>query len=407
MSINCWNIINRLALSIIFLSALFSPLILFEYNSHLGLGVLIIWLFVMLIKYKTFSTCSIMSLLTWLVLMVIPLIMGYSFVFNRYVVLSVLLLGSWVGELLYKESCWKDVKMVCILVAPFIIYVYLKTFMALLDNSYASRMIKTSGDYTVWARTQGIGGYEFVYFLAMLSGIMFGLGITLKKKRDKAICMTIFFLAYLEVVLSNYFTALLLATMTIVMCIVIKLIIMKKEWKIFFAIFSVFLLIFGNAICKIFINIVLEFIPQEGKNYIRLAEMQDAPLQNLIREFIEGRSEVMHKSMESIIENPIMGRLVNDGLGREELLSEIGQHSFFLDTFAFYGIVVGGFVLFTFMCVFRKSYFRGQRVVITIPLMISCFLLLFLNNATASIGIVLGVIYPYAMYLVERKKACE
>lgn len=404
MNINIWSVVNRLSLSLIVLSALFSPLILFEYNSVLGLGGFLIWMLLVTSKHKTFSIRSILSLLTWMGLMVIPFIMGYSFVLNRYLVLSVLILSSWVGELLYKEKIWKDIKMVCICTAPFILYVYIKTFVALLNNSYASRMIKTNGDYTVHARTQGIGGYEFIYFIAFLAGIMMGLVLTLKKKRYKVICLIICAMAYVEVILSNYFTALLLATMMIGVSVIIKLMLLRKEWMIFFIITSIVVLLFGNVIIEVFIDIVLEFIPQGGKTYDRLVRMQDSPLQSLVKEFISGRSEAMLIGIEGIKENPLMGRLGINGLSREEMLSKVGQHSFFLDTVSFYGIGMGALVLMNFIGTFRKNFLKGQKAIITIPLMISLLIFFFLNNATPSLGIIMGFVYPYAMYLVERNE---
>lgn len=407
MKVSSWNIVNRLFLSLIVLSALFSPLILLGFNSVFGLGVLLLWMGLVSIKYKTFSIRSVLSLLTWMGLMVIPIVMGYSFVLNRYLVLSILILSTWICELLYKENAWKDVKMVFLYIAPFVFYVYIKTFLALLKNAYSSRLIKSSGEYTVRARMQGVGGYEFIYFLAFLAGIMMGLVLTLKKKRHKVICLIICGMAYVEVVVSNYFTALLLATLMIGLAVIIKLMILKKEWMIFFIMASLVVLLFGNVLVEAFIDIVLEYIPQGGKTYQRLVDMQEAPLKSLFEEFSSGRSEVMIRSIESIKANPFMGRLGIEGLSREELLSKVGQHSFFLDTFCFYGIGIGILVLVNFLSIFRKRFFIREKSIITIPLMISFLLLFFLNNATPSLGIILGLVYPYAMNLVERESLCR
>ena len=88
--------------------------------------------------------------------------------------------------------------------------------------------------------------------------------------------------------------------------------------------------------------------------------MKDAFFQSLIKEFLSDRIDTMIRSLKCLFKYPLLGIVGESGLDREAILSEVGQHSYFMDTFAFYGCLVGFFAIINYFFLFKKTYFKGN-----------------------------------------------
>ena len=93
-------------------------------------------------------------------------------------------------------------------------------------------------------------------------------------------------MAYLEIILSNFMTALLIATVGIVLTVMMLLIKRNRAWIVFFA-FGMLLIVFcGNSIISMLLDVLLEYIPHNGKTYLRLYSMKDSFFQELALTFL-------------------------------------------------------------------------------------------------------------------------
>lgn len=393
----------NLPVFICIVSAVFSPLMVYRYHGFFSVLLFFFWLLIGMAERKKLTVSEICTIFFYSYLVVMPYIMGYGFVSNRYLVLAVFLMGNLTGGYCEFAGKWKNIGIVLKAASPFMAYVYIKTFFGLLAHPWIARMVKNDDAYTIQARLQGVGGYEFIYFLAMLTGISAGLFFLLKKRRHKWICLGICMSSYLEVVLSNYMTAFLISTLGIVLTVLLFLINKNRAWILFFSFCIVFFLAFGNHVMNLAVDILQNIIPENGMTFLRLQNMRGSFLQMLAEEFLSDRSPVLVKSIRCFFQYPLFGIISRSGLGREELLSFIGQHSYFFDTFAFYGGPIGILSLYSYFSIFRKKYFHGNLIVITLPVLVCGSVLLFFNNVTVSAGIVTGIIYPYALYLVREQ----
>ncbi|NBI57892.1 hypothetical protein D3Z53_07345 [Lachnospiraceae bacterium] len=405
--INSRKVFNRIVFEIplcmCVLFALYSPFMVYQYSTFITILLLFLWLIIALMDKKKWTSKEIYSIPLYVYLVVMPCIMGYSFISNRYLILVVFLLGSLISSYCEYVDMWNDIGKMLKIVSPFLIYVYLKTFIALLNNPYASRKIKTTGDYTLLARGQGIGGYEFIYFLSLLSNICIGLFFQLKNKKHKAVCLIIAILSYIEIILSNYMTALMISIIGFILTIMVLLVKKNKIWMLFLSFGMVIFLLFGNDIMKIVLENFLKIIPQNGKTFMRLYEMKDYFIQNVFISFFEDRFFTINQSLNCLLKYPFLGIIGQLDLGREMLLSNVGQHSFFLDTFAFYGFGIGIYNIVNYFSLFKRQFFDKHCLIITIPTMFCGFVLLLFNNLTISIGICLSIIYPYSLYLLKKQ----
>lgn len=401
---SCERFLLNIPILVCILTALFSPIMVYQYSTFFSALLLLVWIATAFFNKGKWTLNEICTIFFYGYLIIIPHITGNGFVSNRYLVLAVFILGSLIAGYCEYTNLWENIGNILKGVTPFLVYVYLKTFLALLNNPYASRKIKTTGEYTILARAQGVGGYEFIYFLAMLTSICCGMFFLIKNKKQKWLWLFVGALSYMEVVLSNYMTALLIATAGVVLTIMLLLIKRNRAWLGFFVLCIVFLIVFGNGIMKLGLEAFIYVIPQNGKTFQRLYNMKDAFFQSLIKEFLSDRIDTMIRSLKCLFKYPLLGIVGESGLDREAILSEVGQHSYFMDTFAFYGCLVGFFAIINYFFLFKKTYFKGNFKVITVPVIICGFILLLVNNLTISIGVIICIVYPYALYLLKKQE---
>ncbi len=109
---------------------------------------------------------------------------------------------------------------------------------------------------------------------------------------------------------------------------------------------------------------------------------------------VKGRSERYTRSMQLFIENPVIGTLSID---------DVGKHSAILDRFAEYGIIFGSifaYLLFSLPLRVLRHSARNFGVALSVVFVVILFSML--NNVFASFGFMVFVFYPAAMSYLHR-----
>ena len=245
-----------------------------------------------------------------------------------------------------------------------------------------ARSIKSSGETTDVLKRAGIGGYEFIYY-CMLLGIAF---FYLYKKRGKRVRNLVISILILGLILlSNYFTAVLLFLLGVVL-------VYFEDRRFSTKLFLIFIILVF-AICILFVSqgftdLVLTILP-EGRIKSTVAEFDSNLLSGIFEEFISDRWPTIQVSIDAILNHPLVGVQFQVA---DLAFQSLGQHSMVFDTLAIWGIPMG--------CLFLYLMFRP----LTLP---SCILipfagLMLLNNATPSIAFAVGLLIP--TLLLESEK---
>jgi len=328
---------------------------------------------------------------------IVPYLFGNSTIGNRYLEQSMIL----IFYLIYKYNDTygfnNSSKAIVKWSLPFVVFTSVVTLKGLINMPYLARSIKSSGEETMLLRSQGIGGYELIYFLVFINIILFFIIFNRKKFklnfRNKIIVCILFILFNITVLYSNYFTALL---MTIISFIIIM--ITKNRGvlgKIFLGVIGFLFLIFSKNIFVYITNLLIAMLGN-GRTVERLIDLQLNIMNYGGGEsiFLE-RMPTIKLSWDAFLHNPILGMVTKPITNDGSFLIGFGQHSYFIDTLALYGVFIGliniFIILFPFFIAFKKN---KTLYSLNKAMMISTVILLFMNNATTSIGFVVYFVYP-------------
>lgn len=113
----------------------------------------------------------------------------------------------------------------------------------------------------------------------------------------------------------------------------------------------------------------------------------------------------MEQSIVCFLDNPIIGLVgLTPTLGPQAVVGLAGQHSFFLDSFAYFGIVGGILLMLSVLIPFFKMVRMGMPLRLLLPVALGTVVLLTFNNATDGIGIVAFFLLPYFAETLSSKK---
>lgn len=320
--------------------------------------------------------------------------MGYSVIAHRYMILVMLPIGPLIYEYYEENGSLSHLKKILFITIILSSITLLTTLFALFNDPYVCRRIKSSGELTKALFTQGIAGYSFIYFIVICNQIV--LFLFLKNKGIKRIIflLTCIFLSFF-VIKANYFTALLLMLIGFASMITIHLSLSNISHK-FLLCFLFYGIIFFIFEFQSIFSLVGSFLPK------RIYQVLDVGNTNFLsmvtEEFLIDRWPFMKTSLITFFEHPLGGLLLSneleysaDGLSFETL----GQHSYILDTFALYGIVLGIVSIFILLKPFKKNgILIKKNMCLTIPIMIVSFGLYFFNTATDTISLAICFFYP-------------
>lgn len=375
-----------------------SQLRLLAFYSYLCLGcVLAIFLVIMfdrrfIVKH---SLVFVISLGYILLTLLIPLLFGQTQLLNRYISLSEVFIFFLVFKYNITLRGYKANMRLLIALLIIILYPTIFSLIALSENGSACRSIKSSfqpGDISFYYLMHGVLGYELIYSTMLMSISLMGLLLFGGKSIKKIYRFFILFYVVLFtilVVMSNYFTATILLFIGYLLVLVFK-----RGAKILLFLLPLLFIytIDRNTINANLLNAALAVAP-EGKTYNRIEQIRDNLGNTNNLEEVDSREETNETSLNQIIEHPLLGAIASDKFA----ISDVGQHSYVLDTMAIYGIPIG---LLGCFAVLLPLIYLYRRVNVSM-LKRFCFLfgliyifLLYRNNITITIGFSAYFFFP-------------
>ena len=306
-------------------------------------------------------------------------------------------------EIIKKKYGNKHNILIIKLLFPFFVITSLVTISALLNNPLVSRAARKedpSFDFT-----SGIGGYEFIYFLVFINLII--LHNILNRKYfflNKITSIIVLIIFSMNVLLSNYATATAMLLLSYFIILIYRLTInYGKTSFLFLMVFSIFCI---TLIAPIVLNIILE-------NFgITTTTSRFSEVLDFFNGFDKGaaiseRDMVYQISIDRIIQNPFLGLTFDFsyGVGSGE---RIGRHSFFLDSFALFGVLFGLIFIYVFFYPIIIRFSRKGVKYNIIPVIIAALLAInfVFNTATISIAFGLFFIFPTFFENILNTKPC-
>ena len=363
--------------------------------------VTFLWLFTTFIQHPGFYVYNrnIGTLLIVGSTVLIPYIFNNGIIGNRYLAHGIMIVFYLIYMYNEKYGFSKSNEIVIKTSFPLVVYTSVITLVALLENPYISRSIKSSGEYSDMIRAKGVGGYEFIYFLTILSVIIFYR--TLSKNRisgsrfsSKSTQLSLLFLFVVTIVFSNYLTALM------ILIIAFSIIIFARNRSAIIRITYLFTLIiltiFSRWIGLFIIDVFMRVIGG-GSTYNKLLFIK-AELINSgsVWTIATDRIGTLNESISSFIDNILFGIVVKPIEFSGGYLVGFGQHSFIFDTLALFGMIIGSLTIFIYFWPLVKQIKKSSlNRALKIAILISATILFVFNNATISIGYALYFIYPY------------
>jgi len=300
----------------------------------------------------------------------------------------------------------KDNLMIIAGLTPFILLTCYMTIKTLLTNPWASRGSGNPGATGgVELLEQGVGGYYFIYFLVILFAILLFVFFNknnLLKLKYKIIGISILLLFAVNVILSNYTTALILLTLSILIRIIGSRILGKYKMAYIFGFILLFL--FSSIFLQSILNFVIELLAGSS-NAERILEIEKFLFNNEIGQSAGARVNVFNESIRALFQNPIFGILMNKSSFSTGInLQGLGNHSQILDTFALYGLGLGILQLFVYLypILTRMKNVNGSYSILSITMLMLLCILFSINTATPSIGFAFFFIFPTAYDWIQK-----
>lgn len=334
-------------------------------------------------------------LFIYFLMIILPYLARNGVIGNRYMALSLVFFGPIIFEFYRENGLLGHLKTILYLVGAFALVTGFITFFNLLNDSFISRSIKSGGEYTEDIERSGIGGYQFIYFVASVCLPLLYVFLTEKKKKLKKYAfLLIYAFCLLLIVKSNYMTAFVTALFCSLLLVFLH-VTQRRGTKGRFVMLLVLAVFF-----VIVLNMDKLLMQLEGFFPKRIAEVlysgeEESLLQSIFTEFKVDRWPTIAESLRSFADHPFLGLCFSGRMtyNREGFLVGFGQHSFIADTLALYGF------LFGFVCiwiVFRavRLYPRDRVNALSWAMILCVFMLYFFNNATESIALSVGIVYP-------------
>jgi len=322
----------------------------------------------------------------------IPYLADHPIISHRYALSSMVPMGTLIYEYYRENDKINHLKNLITIAVILSFFTLLTTYGALLSNPFISRSIKSSGEEALNLYAKGIGGYSFIYYIVVCSQIV----LFLFFKRKKNILLFFYFFLLSFILKANYFTALFLTVLGSVFMTVFFLYknnISHKFLLIFFILAVFFVILNFNIIFDLF----KDFFPTRIQNIF--SQKNESLYDAVLVEFTSDRWPAIKTSLNSFFTHPLVGvvfaeeLLLNQGLNSNLL----GQHSYFFDTFALYGVGVGLMNFFVLLRPFKRNgILVKENLFLTIPIMVVSFGIYIFNNVTDSIAFAVGILYPFA-----------
>lgn len=328
---------------------------------------------------------------------------GNSVFGNRYMATSLLFFAPVIFKYYSKTNKLSVIKYIVVMLLPFILFVWMKTTYALISNPYVARSIKSEGEATMALYRRGVSGYQFIYFITALAPLLLYVFLYDKDLKLKSISFLLYIMTFVTIVMSNYFTALLGWGLSSAVMVVVYFL---KNKNIFMVIMFIMATIIFLIMLDEMFGLGMSFISDLSggkKTADRLSEMEGSFWGGLIEEMRTDRWPVMQHSIETFFKYPIIGVSAKDFNGQYPLI-DIGGHSYIVDTFAIWGVLIGCLTVKITFKPFTKKRFKGKMSVLSVPMLMITLVILIFNNMTNSVASVYCLLYPYMCEVYKERE---
>ena len=354
-----------------------------------------LYLAIRILRNGSFPVKTVIILLVYFLIILLPYLVGNGVIGNRYMALSLVFLGPVIFDFYRENDLLGHLKVVLYFVGAFALVSAVITYYHLLTDSYISRSLKSAGEESEELQRRGIGGYHLVYFAASVSlPILFVFLNEKKRLFKKWLFLFLFLFCLVFAVKSNYMTAFV----TVLFCSLLMIFLYVAEGQGLRGRILLFILLVAFFVAVLNFDRLLGmfkgFFPKRIASVLYSTEGEGV-LQSIFTEFREDRWPTVQASLKAFAAHPLLGLCFSGKItfNREGFLVGFGQHSFIADSFALFGFFFGVACVWIVFRVLR--FYRKEKVNALSAAMILCVLALyFLNNATESIALSVGIIYP-------------
>lgn len=376
--------------------SIFPPIRSFSLFNQLWSVLLLGWFITITIAYPKFwfnSTVHRLAIYMYIVYaIVVANITGNGVMGNRYFELFQIPMFFMSYYTYTKMGRIIACRRVVIGLIPFLIFTCIATIKASIKNPMAARDSASSMEVLANMRA-GVGGYELIYFLVVAFAICLYLYFFISSFKYKIGLGLLLLLFFVTIVASNFMTALLLTTISVVVKVTLSKVTINRVISITLAV--LFLFIYSDFILVAIIDMALG-IMGESLNAARLLELKILLVENEQGSSMQARSNAYNKSFELIFKHPFFGILTKPLLRVGDGVAGFGQHSQILDTFALFGIPLGLLQVYIYFkpLVERLRLKSRQISSFTVLIIILTGVIFTMNVATPSIGFAIFFIFP-------------
>lgn len=381
------------------ISAVYPPLRTVGDNTWICLVSLIGWVLIsfaysprFFLKISLYKFCIYIFILYTFI---VPYVFQTVTLSNRYIALLMFPLGYMIYAYYIYTDRKKELKGIVLITCMFAAITWIRTTYALINNPSISRSIKSSGEYSEQVLASGVGGYEFIYFICILSPIALAMVFNSDNKVKKILYLLIWGGCIGIIILSNYFTALILAFIAAFVMICLHY---GRKNIMVLTIVSVGMIILVIILSDKIIDFIVTISPN-GKTALRLQE-EGSLIDNIMDEFINDRWPTLLTSVYSWLTHPIFGVVIDRETVTGVYLQNVGQHSHLLDTFSIFGTIIGilnCYILFKPFNYMLKYHNDKKTKMLIYPVLIAYTGVLLFNNGTPSLAIMAYLILPVAI----------
>lgn len=410
-----FNIITTILVCYITISSIYPPLrVLVSNNTLLVTICMFSWLFITFLRtpgfYLKITFHRIIILIFVVYSFIVPYVFNNNTIGNRYLNIAPVFFLYIVYEYNAKFSNSKNNLFIIKTIIPFALITLVKTGIGLVENPNLSRSIKSSGEYSATLFRQGIGGYEFIYFLVILFPVIVYLAFfsrIIKNKCHKLILLFSCVLVIAVILLSNYFTALVVAITSIIIMVVIRAAKKHTFYSLCICLFLLIIILLGGKGIALWILDSFANLIKSGRTLERIYEMRNSILYNNDNIISTSRWDLIKVSLTAFLNNPILGTVGNPQIDVLSFQTSAGQHSHLIDTFAFLGFLPGiaqiYIIIKPYLIRLRGSFLNE----LTLSVLYSVIMIFTFNTVTPSMGIVTSLIFPVVYDSIKLKECID
>lgn len=297
---------------------------------------------------------------------------------------------------------------VLLAVSTTVTYLYVSTV-----NDRAMRILIRSSSEALELTEKGVGGYSLAYSAVLMLPVLTLLSFRTSLIEFLEVPQVLRVTSWLPRLLIWYVTGLSIllvfssqfatAVITLTICLMIIFVLWRPSSFRVLLLFSLmsFMILFGKSLL---IELLIYLAPiVDGTNYhLKVNDLLISLQMDSAGGTVSDRVERYKSSLILFLQNPFTGVLY---------FTDIGKHSTLLDTFARWGVFIGGIFLYlvTFIQVRSLRSLSSQRggLGVTVGTLVAVLMVFGLNNAFMAAGAIIFILYPSVFSAMARSQMSQ